>query len=162
MQKSNILKEEIPRKVVAASISGSIFAILMGITDPNPFGDSNLSTFQYIRAFFLATPVYLMYSFPVILIYGVLTSAISDAVARLIARRTKLGFDTYFSLVFHVIFGLILLWYSLVASILFFITDYVLRRRDKYNWVSAVKSLVIPVLTIIGFMFVVYLMDIGR
>ncbi|WP_179301679.1 hypothetical protein [Neobacillus jeddahensis] len=48
---------------------------------------------------------------------------------------------------FHIIFGLILFWVSLGAAILFFITDRILRGRNKeYNWLQAMKSLTIPLL----------------
>ncbi len=47
--------------------------------------------------------------------------------------------------VLHVVFGLILLWYSLAAAILFCLTDRLLRRSNKpYTWTQAVHSLAIP------------------
>src|SRR5699024_4343588 len=105
-------------------------------------------------------PVYLMYSFPVILIYGTATSTISDYLSRLILKDTNKKIRMYISLILHVLFGLVLLWYSLIASLLFFITDYILSRKAIYKWMLALKSLIIPILVWIIFMGCVYIMAI--
>lgn len=77
------------RKIISASVSGSLFAILLALIFPNAFGGSISSISDYIFTFILATPVYLMYSFPVILIYGVLTSIVSDTISNLITRKNN-------------------------------------------------------------------------
>ncbi|WP_042355648.1 hypothetical protein [Bacillus rubiinfantis] len=147
----------ISRKIISASISGSLFAILLGIIVPNPFGDTVTSIHNYLLAVVLAIPVYLLYSFPVILIYGVLTSIISDKVSQIIA--SKLGNEKYeivFSGILHVIFGLILLVHSLGASMFFFITDRLLQKKNKdYQLLQAVSSLAIPLAVWLIFMGIV-------
>ena len=147
------------RKIISASVSGSLFAILLGLIVPNPFGKDISSITDYLFAFIIATPVYLMYSFPVILIYGVLTSIISDKTSKLISRKTNNGkIEVIISGIFHVLFGLILLPYSLGAAILFFITDKLLKKGNYiFNWLHSVKSLAIPCAVWLSFMGMVYL-----
>ncbi|UOQ84724.1 hypothetical protein [Gracilibacillus salinarum] len=138
------LSDLLSRKVIAATISGSLFAILLGLAVPNPFSEIT-SVGQYFQNVAIAVRVYLMYGFPVILLYATITSTISDYIAHWLAVHTKGNLKIYFSLTFHVLFGLILLWYSLFASILYFITDYVLMKKNIYKWNSALKSFWIPV-----------------
>lgn len=96
-----------------------------------------------------------MYSFPFIIVYGVLASIISDKLSRWISA--KLGaekFEIMISAVLHLVFGLILRWYSLGASLLFFITDRLLKKNNReYKLKQAMKSLAIP--------FAVWLIFIG-
>lgn len=147
------------RKIISASVSGSLFAILLGSIVPNPFGGDISSITNYLTAFVISTPAYLMYSFPVILIYGVLTSIISEKSSHLIVRKTNNEkIKVIISGVLHVLFGLILLPYSLAAAILFFITDRLLHKSNyKLNWLHAVKSLAIPCMVWLSFMVMVYL-----
>jgi ABC-type dipeptide/oligopeptide/nickel transport system permease component len=149
----------ISRKIISASVSGSIFAILLGLIVPNPFGETISSLSYYLFAVVLTTPVYLMYSFPAILIYGVLTSIISDKIGQFISTKLKNEkSEMIFSCLLHVVFGLILLLYSLGASILFFIIDRVLQKKSKeYTLSQAIKSLAIPLAVWLIFMGVVYL-----
>lgn len=140
----------LPRKIISASISGTFFAIILGLTLPNFFGDENMGSIQsYLYSAISIIPIYMMYSLPTILIYGILTSVISDKIGEFISikmenKRTEL----IISGALHILFGLILLWFSLGASILFFITDRTLRSHNKkYEWLGAIKSLAIPVLT---------------
>lgn len=100
-----------------------------------------------------------MYSFPVILIYGVLASIISDKVSQFISTKMKNGkSEIFFSGILHAVFGLILLLYSLGASMLFFITDRVLQKQNKdYKPLQAIKSLAIPFAVWLIFMGIVYL-----
>lgn len=160
-----VVKQELSqlysRKVIAASISGSLFAILLGLFVPNPFGEKVGTVGEYIRAFFYTVPVYLLYSFPVLL-YGTITSTLSDFIAGFISNKRSKRLKIYFSFILHILFGLILLWYSLAASILFFITDYMLSRKNIQNWKSAFKSLGIPILVWIAFMGSVYIMELFR
>ncbi|WP_226669843.1 hypothetical protein [Metabacillus litoralis] len=149
----------ISRKIISASVSGSMFAILLGLIVPNPFGGTISSIPNYLFEVVLTTPLYLMYSFPAILIYGVLTSVISDRVSQFISTKVKNGkSEIIFSGILHALFGLILLFYSLGASILFFITDRVLQRINiDYKPLQAIKSLAIPLTVWLIFMGIVYL-----
>ncbi|MGL4523667.1 MAG: hypothetical protein ACRCWQ_14055, partial [Bacilli bacterium] len=72
-----------------------------------------------------------MYSFPAILVYGVLTSIISDRVSQFVLKKLKNEkYEIVISAILHAVFGLILLVYSLGASLLFFITDRVLQKKN--------------------------------
>ncbi|MEK3886328.1 hypothetical protein [Bacillus sp. FSL K6-3431] len=100
----------------------------------------------------------MMYSFPVILVYGVTTSIISDKVGEFISIKSNVKVaEVVVSGALHVVFGLILFWVSLGASILFFITDRVLKRGNKnYTWLDSIKSFFIPVLAWLVFMGIIW------
>lgn len=78
-----------------------------------------------------------------------MTSIISDKVGEFIAAKAEENkLELMVSGALHIFFGLILFWISLGASILFFITDRIIRKRNiKYQWMQAIKSLMIPLLT---------------
>ncbi|SET52657.1 hypothetical protein SAMN05421676_105188 [Salinibacillus kushneri] len=149
----------ISRKIISASVTGSMFAILLALIEPNPFGETIPSMSDYLFAVVLATPVYLLYSFPAILIYGVLTSIISDKVSQMISTKIENEkSEIIISGILHLVFGLILLLYSLGASMLFFITDRVLQKKNRdYKLLQAMKSLAIPLAVWLIFMGSVYL-----
>lgn len=147
------------RKVIAASISGSLFAVVLGLIATDPFVGEAGSAGEYFQGAIISIPFYLLYSFPVILIYGTLTSAVSDLLAFFISNHTNRKLELYISLILHLLFGSILYGVSLAAAILFFITDYILRRKQFGSWRNALKSLGLPVLVWIVFMGGVYVMD---
>jgi uncharacterized membrane protein HdeD (DUF308 family) len=151
--------EILSRKIISASISGSLFAILLGIIQANPFGENITSIPNYLFSVVTITPLYLMYSFPVILIYGVLTSIVSDKVSKFVSTKIKNDkYEIIISGILHVVFGLVLLFYSLGASILFFITDRVLQNNNKdYKLLQAIRSLAIPLAVWLIFMGIVYI-----
>lgn len=153
------IRQALPRKVIAAVFASILFAVILGLIDPNPFGQTPNSLGNYLEAFILATAVYLLYSFPVILIYGTLTSTTSDFIAYSVASYTNKPIEFYVTLVLHLIFGLILLWYSLLASIIFLVIDKMLSRKKGYKWKDAFKSVGVPVLIYIAFMIVVNIID---
>ncbi|RKD25762.1 hypothetical protein BEP19_02130 [Ammoniphilus oxalaticus] len=150
------------RKIITASIAGSLFAILLGIIRPSPFGEPITSLSNYLFSVVSITLIYLMYSFPVIFIYGTLTSIISDKLGAVVS--TKLENDRYehiISGVFHLLFGLVLLYVSLGASILFFITDRILlKNKNNYRLSHAMKSLAIPITVWLICMGIVYIENI--
>ncbi|KKK38249.1 hypothetical protein WQ57_10230 [Mesobacillus campisalis] len=147
------------KKNYFASISGSIYAILLGLILPNPFGGAIASIPNYLFAVVSVTPIYLMYSFPAILIYGVLASIISDKIGQFISAKIENDkSEIWISGITHIVFGLILLFYSLGASILFFITDRVLQKNNKkYELLQAIKSLGIPLAVWLIYMGIVYI-----
>jgi uncharacterized membrane protein HdeD (DUF308 family) len=151
--------EILSRKIISASISGSLFAILLGIIQANPFGENITSIPNYLFSVVTITPLYLMYSFPVILIYGILTSIVSDKVSKFVSTKIKNDkYEIIISGILHVVFGLVLLFYSLGASILFFITDRVLQNNNKdYKLLQAIRSLAIPLAVWLIFMGIVYI-----
>ncbi|MFL0363878.1 hypothetical protein ACH0BF_12745 [Pseudobacillus sp. 179-B 2D1 NHS] len=136
------------RKIVSATISGTLFTVLLSLIEPNPFGKPINSTGEYLFAVVSIFTLYMMYTFPAILLYGVFTSIISDKVGEFISikiKRKKAEFVV--SAMLHVLFGLILRWFSLGASILFFSTDQIMKKRvRRYTWVEAISSLIISIL----------------
>ncbi|MEH6989703.1 hypothetical protein [Cytobacillus firmus] len=111
------------RKIITASIAGSLFAVMLGLIAADPFAGEVNSAGEYFQGVMLSIPFYLLYSFPVILVYGTVTSAISDYIALFISYKTNKKLEFYISLFLHLLFGLILLGLSLAAAVLFFVTD---------------------------------------
>ncbi|MEK5440961.1 hypothetical protein [Fredinandcohnia sp. FSL W7-1320] len=157
------IKTVLPRKLLTASISGSLFAILFGLFFPGSFGSEINSIKEYMWSFSATVPFYLMYSFPVILVYGTVTSVISDFLSGLITKNRLKRMEPYLSAVFHFLFGFVLQWISLVAAILFFVTDRILgKKKNRYTWSHGLKSLIIPFLIWILFMGIIWIMDFIR
>ncbi|WP_404276898.1 hypothetical protein [Exiguobacterium undae] len=152
------------RKVIAASLSGSIFAILFGLFVPYPNSPTSNLIWQYISSVLISIPVYLMYSFPFILIFGGITSLLSEIISRRMTKNQKaefvvsgvlhLAFGSSFFLIFNPYAGLL----SLAAAFLFFVTDrYLQNKRASYRLTQALMSLEIPIGVWILFMGLVYL-----
>ena len=152
------------RKVIAASLSGSIFAILFGLFVPYPNSPTSNLIWQYISSVLISIPVYLMYSFPFILIYGGITSLFSEIISRRMTKNQKaefvvsgalhLAFGSVFFLIFNPYAGTL----SLAAAFLFFVTDrYLQNKRASYRLTQALMSLEIPIGVWILFMGLVYL-----
>ncbi len=150
----------LPRKLLTASITGALFAVLLGLFVPSPFGSEINSIKDYFWNFTGSVPFYLIYSFPVIFVYGTVTSIISDFLSGLIAKNTMKRTETYLSLIFHLLFGSILQWVSLSAAILYFILDRILQnKKNRYKWSQAFMSLAIPFLTWILFMGIIWIVN---
>ncbi|MFE4522925.1 hypothetical protein ACFRCQ_12415 [Cytobacillus firmus] len=149
------------RKIITASIAGSLFAVLLGLIAADPFAGELNSAGEYFQGVMLSIPFYLLYSFPVILVYGTVTSVISDCISLFLSNHRNRKLEFYISLLLHLLFGLILLGLSLAAAVLYFVTDIVLRRKQIGGWSNALKSLCLPVFIWIVFMGGVYLMDVG-
>ena len=137
----------LPRKIISASISGTLFAILLGFVMPHPFGEQEIVAEQ--NYFYSASTIisfYLIFSFPVILSYGVITSFISDKIAVDLSKKNKnKNIEVIVSGVLHIVFGLVLLPYSIGASVLFFVTDKLLQKRNiTFHSLQALQSLLIP------------------
>lgn len=142
----------LPRKIVTTTIATSLFAIIFGMFAANPFDQHFDSGWNYLNGMLTAIPVYLLFSFPVILVYGTITSLFSDYVASLLCKNNK--YEMYTAGLFHIAFGLVLLSVSLLASILYFLTDRFLQKKSThYSWSQAIKCLSIP--------FVVWLIFLG-
>jgi len=154
------------RKIIAASVSGAIFAILFGLFVPGPTSLPDNSIGQYLSSVLISIPAYLMYSFPFILIYGGITSLLSEIISRRITNHQKAEFVV--SGVLHLAFGagffLLLNPYagilSVIAALLFFVTDrYLQNKRASYRLTQALMSLEIPIGVWILFMGIVYLQN---
>jgi len=132
------------RKIITVSITSTICSILIGIIQPNAFGEEMNTISDFLFLFVTSQVLYLMYIFPAVLIYGVLTSIVSDKAAELITSKRK-RVELSVSFILHISFGLVLQLYSLLAAIPFFITDRLLRRVDPYlKWQYAIYSLALP------------------
>lgn len=154
------------RKLIGASLSGSIFAILFGLFVPYPNTPTSNLIWQYISSVLISIPVYLMYSFPFILIFGGITSLLSEIISRRMTKNQKaefvvsgalhMAFGSVFFLIFNPYAGLL----SLAAAFLFFVTDrYLQNKRASYRLTQALMSLEIPIGVWILFMGLVYLQN---
>ncbi|MEH7225354.1 hypothetical protein V7112_16220 [Bacillus sp. JJ1566] len=150
----------LPRKLLTASITGSLFAVLFGLVVPSPFGSEINSINDYLLGFTTSVPIYLMFCFPVIFVYGTVSSIISDFLSGFISRNSIKGMEPYLSVILHLLFGSILKWVSLSAALLFYMIDRILRKRkNQYKWSQAFMGLALPILIWILFMGLIWVMD---
>lgn len=154
------------RKIIAGSLTGSLYAIVLGLFVPYPSADIDYSILRYLSTVIISIPAYLMYSFPVIFLYGVTTSILSETFSRFIYRhQTKNAKEVVFSGILHVSFGLVffiinplIAFLSVIAAVLFFTVDCYLRKRQAtYRWTQALMSLEIPLAVWILFLGTDYL-----
>lgn len=156
------MAESVPfrRKIIAASLAGTAFAILFGLLAPDPFGEFPATLGGFLNAFTLTVPVYLEYSFPVILLFGVPASLLADVfAARLSQRFRKPGLEPMISGVLHAALGLVAFGYGVAAALLGFFADRMLRSKPAPGWPGTLKSLAVPVFVWLIFMFIVYLKE---
>jgi len=134
------------RKIAAASIAATLHSILLGLLFPNPFWESVKD--GYFWSFMSWTPVYMSYVFPAMFTYGILTSVLSDKAGSWIARKSgDSRLDIMVSGSLHLVFGLVLLWFSLPGAVLFFLIDRLLSKfRSTIQGSAAAFSLLIPLL----------------
>ncbi|MEH7386410.1 hypothetical protein V7147_13535 [Bacillus sp. JJ1521] len=153
----------LPRKLLSASITGGLFAVIFGLFVPNPFGSEVNSINEYLWSFTTSVPIYLMYSFPVIFVYGTITSIISDFISESITKNWMKRSEPYLSIVFHLLFGSILKWVSLSIALLYFVTDRLLRKKkNRYTWSQAFMGFAIPIIIWILFMGLIWMMDFSK
>lgn len=151
------------RKIISASIAGSLFAILLWFVFPVSLAEDANSIGEYLWGFVSLTPVYLMYSFPVILVYGTATSILSDFLAGLISRGKLKKLEIYIAALFHLLFGSILLWVSLLASIIYFVVDrFFVKKKGEHKWSQALLSLALPLLLWIVCMGIIWFEDFSK
>ncbi|MGM9949603.1 MAG: hypothetical protein ACI33P_05730 [Lysinibacillus sp.] len=126
---------------MAASISSALFSVLFAFMGSNPFSS------EFATSFLTGISIVLTYTFPIVFIYGVLTSFVSDAVARLATRRIGNRKDELLiSGVLHAFFGLPFFYFGLFAALLFFAADKLLERRQpRYHWLQGAKWLLMPI-----------------
>ncbi|WP_146548681.1 hypothetical protein [Rummeliibacillus suwonensis] len=134
------------RKIIAASISGTLFVILLGFVSPDPFEEETVVAQNYLYSALSIMYGCLLFSFPVILGYGILSSIFSDIVAKFLSKKLgKENVEMIISGILHIVFGLVILPYSLAASILFFVTDRILKKQqENFHWSKAIKSFLLP------------------
>jgi len=150
--------EILQRKVIAASVSGSVYNVLLALIWPDPWVKNFESIQSYLFSAMTSIPIYMIYSIPAIFVYGILTSVLSDKIGGLVSVLLRVNRAEFIvSAALHIVFGLILLWFSLGAALLFFITDRILLVLDKeYDWASSLKSLAIPIATWLLFLAVIW------
>ncbi|WDH75774.1 MULTISPECIES: hypothetical protein [Exiguobacterium] len=145
------------RKIIVASITSPIYAILLacGVTMTGVRENGGMS--DVLSGFLLMTVAYVAVSFPIMLTYGVVTSWCSDWLANRFGSKRSRWFTSF---ALHILFGLVLSWLSLLATILFFLIDRRLINRMDVMKRAAVKSLLIP----IGYLLIVtgsvYIIDV--
>ncbi|MEK3805979.1 hypothetical protein [Metabacillus sp. SLBN-84] len=146
----------ISRKIISASISSTLYAILLSIFFYR-FG-SNGSIFYSVIS---SLSIYMIYVVPAIFFYGIITSILSDKIGELSKRYSNLKYiSLLISSIFHFLFGLILGWISLLAAGIFLITDQLLLKKKPYYTVKeAIISLVILVSVFILFWGTIYYSD---
>ncbi|MBD7907696.1 hypothetical protein [Sporosarcina gallistercoris] len=137
----------LPRKILAASLSGMLFCILLGFFLPNPFGESIPSISQYFGSVLLSISGYLLFGIPLILVYGITCSIISEKIAIFLSEKVKFNRSDFFlSGLLHASFGLVFSGYGLVASLLFFAVDRVIKNRNVHvSRKRLIQALVLPI-----------------
>ncbi|UTT43121.1 hypothetical protein [Exiguobacterium aurantiacum] len=145
------------RKTVAASLTAPIYAFLLAcgvvILQPPVSGGSS----DTVNGLLMLTAAYLAISFPAIVTYGVLTSVFSDWLARRMSKR----FEPFVSFGLHIGFGMVLLWLSVGASVLYWIIDcYLTHKGRRFETTQAWSSLVIPVGVVVTAFGIVYLIGV--
>lgn len=119
------LSQLINRKIICAGITTFFFSIIYALVEPNPFSSQNSPSIgSHFHEAFSIINVYMIYAAPAIYIYGVAASIASELTARAIANKlNKQSLRLFISALFHCCFGLILLEISLLAALIFLITD---------------------------------------
>ncbi|GBG09255.1 hypothetical protein PAT3040_03896 [Paenibacillus agaridevorans] len=139
-------KQMFMRKLISAAIATSLFSILYAWFGPDPFGDKArfYSLSDRLHEAIGYTMIYMMYAAPAIYIYGVITSVISELISR--AATSHQWLRLVISAILHIAFGLILLYISLLAAVLFFMADtlLVLFRKKSYTIKYTLASLLLP------------------
>lgn len=121
------------RKLVTAVLSSLLFALMFSLNAGLEFEGDGFANLYYLNFMFAVT-------------YGVITSLFSDWLSRMISRRT-FAYEIV-SLLFHCLFGSILLVMSLVSSSSFFLIDRLLA-KVKIGWPSVFAALAAVVLVFI-------------
>ena len=147
----------VTRKIIAASWTVPLYALLLSIVEFSQQTLMETSFLERISGFLLLCTIYMAYSFPIILTYGVVTSWFSDWVAKRISSER---IQSITSIVLHILFGLVLSWLSLLAAILFFLIDRRLMNRMTLTKRAAIKSFFIPIGCLLVVMGSVYLIGV--
>lgn len=141
------IKPLIARKVISACLSACVFAVLLALAEPNLWVKPS-SIGEYFADVCSVIPIYLIYSFPVLLLYGSLTSLISDYIVANLANKQALNrpFTQKVLLVaLHLLFGCILSNIGILAALLYFLVDLWLSRKpEPYRGTHALISFCIP------------------
>ncbi|MGG2028012.1 hypothetical protein AB1282_20130 [Gottfriedia sp. S16(2024)] len=145
MKSDEELQGMLKRKFVTAIYASTLFSIMFALIDPEPFDEPITSIQHYFSDVIGIIPIYLMYSLPFYLIYGVITSFLSETIANRFASRKKSLWLTICG-IFHLLFGLILLLPGLLASSIYFLVDQWLKKRNSpFTTIQRIKLFATPI-----------------
>ncbi|REB08087.1 hypothetical protein DVB69_08945 [Sporosarcina sp. BI001-red] len=135
------------RKILSASVSGVLVFIFLGFFIPNPFGETITSVPHYFNSVVLSILGYLFYGTPIIFLYGIVCSIISEKSAVFISKKIKSDRSyLYISGFLHACFGFVFSGYGLIASLLFFAVDHFIKNRKiTVTRKQLVTALVLPI-----------------
>lgn len=163
-----LISSLISRKLISASVSSCIFVIIFACYELSVWSDAPILEYKsfkgYIKDSISSIPIYFTYAFPVILIYGTLTSLICEFIVYNTFKYTPLRKSNLITFtlmgVLHLAFGMVLLYISLLAAILFFLVDQWLSyRRQVYNWTAVFKSFLGPLCFFIFWVSLLWFID---
>lgn len=121
------------RKIVTALVSSLLFAFIFSVAGGFDFSVNGFANMYYLNFMFAIS-------------YGLAASLFSDWISRKISKKTVTR--EIISLVFHCLFGSILLVMSLVSAISFFTVDRLLT-RVKIGWATVIIALAAVVLVFV-------------
>ncbi|MGO4276262.1 hypothetical protein AB4Z22_41660, partial [Paenibacillus sp. TAF58] len=114
-----LISSLISRKLISASVSSCIFVIIFACFEPSVWSDTPILEYKSFKGYIKdisSIPIYFTYAFPVILIYGTLTSLICEFIVYNTFKYTPLRKSNLikFTLmgVLHLAFGMVLLYIS--------------------------------------------------
>lgn len=121
------------RKIVTAVVSSLLFAFIFSVSGGFDFSINGFANMYYLNFMFAIS-------------YGLVASLFSDWISRKISKKTVRR--EIISLVFHCLFGSILLVMSLVSAITFFTVDRLLA-KVKIGWATVSIALAAVVLVFV-------------
>lgn len=121
------------RKIVTAVVSSLLFAFIFSVYGGFEFSVNGFGNMYYLNFMFAIS-------------YGLIASFFSDWISRKLSKKTMTR--EIISLVFHCLFGSILLVMSLVSAISFFTVDRLLKRVN-IGWTAVIISLAAAVLVFV-------------
>lgn len=141
-------KSLVYRKIVAAALAACLFAIVFSFAEPSLYHSRYASIANNLVQAKLSVSVYLLYAYPVILVYGGGTSLASECAVIGLVRCRLLRSNAqalFTSAVLHLLFGLILYQASLLSAALYFASDWWLSGlRTAYGAKAALLSVLLP------------------
>ncbi|OIK09581.1 hypothetical protein [Bacillus sp. MUM 13] len=96
------------RKIVSASLSSTLFAIVLSLIMATFYRESWIVGQNYFISTAAILNIFLLYLFPAVLIYGVIASIISDTIAEFLAKKRHNQYMVLIiSGILHILFGLV-------------------------------------------------------
>ena len=158
-----MLKQLLPRKMIAASIAACLFAIVFAFIEPDPFEAGIASFGDYLNHVWVVVPAYLLYALPILFTYGIIASLLSQFIVRKFIQHllTAEVQQTAALLTLHLIFGAFLSFAGILGALLFFIIDFRLaNKKISYTYRHSLKSLLWPLGLFIIFILSYWVIDV--